>query len=434
MLSASEPGVAAEYHTKDEAGEALAVVVRLHPQGNILRWTLALRNRGELPVEVGDLSLPLPMHSSFDAKEPPTASVLKHSFISGHGSYLFWMRSNSVGPYLVMTPELNTHLEYWDHTPSRPRQAQGTAQTKEQRPTFRAYVHSAAVAETIQAAGGRWRQPHTSLTLAPGEEKLYGFQFAWTQDYTGVRDRLVEAGLIDVEIAPGMTVPSDLSVCVAIRSNDGIQRLEAEHPDQTTIEPMADRGGLKLYRVKFARLGENMLTVRQSGNRVTRLEFFATEPVETLLLKRAAFTKKHQVRDASRWYNGLLAEWAMDTHVQLSPDNYDRIKSWRVYEVTCDDPGLSKPAYLASKNAEFPDATEVQALDDYIEHFVWGGLQRTTSEKYSYGIYGILDWKQNRDSSDPGNKGKLHIWRPYDYSHIVVMYGACIRSPAIIRG
>ena len=39
-------------------------------------------------------------------------------------------------------------------------------------------------------------------------------------------------------------------------------------------------------------------------------------------------------------------------HVQLGPDNYDRIKSWRVSEVTCDDPGLSKPAYLASKNAE----------------------------------------------------------------------------------
>ena len=417
MMSPSGPGTAAEYRAKDEAGDAFTVVVRLQPQGNILRWTVAMRNLSTSPIEVGDLSLPLPMHSSFDAKEPPTASVLKHSFISGHGSYLFWMRSNSVGPYLVMTPEPGTHLEYWDHT----RRAQSAAQPHGHQESFRAYVHSAAVAETIQSAGGRWRQPHTALTLAPGEEKLYAFQFAWAPDYTAVRDRLVEAGLLDVDVAPGMTVPSDLSVCVAIRSNDGIQQLEAEHPDQTTIEPLPDRMGRKLYRVKFARLGENMLTVRQSGDRVTRLEFFATEPVETLLHKRAVFIAKHQVRDASKWYNGLLAEWAMDTHVQLGPD-YDRIKNWRVYEVTCDDPGLSKPAYLASKNAEFPDPAQVQALDDYIEHFVWGGLQRTTDEKYSYGIYGILDWKQNRESSDPGTKGKLHIWRPYDYSHIVVLY------------
>ena len=422
ILPLSGPGGAVEYRAKDEAGEALTIRVRLQPQGNILRWTLALRNSGSSTVEVGDLSLPLPMHSSFDAKEPPTASVLKHSFISGHGSYLFWMRSNSVGPYLVMTPEANTHFEYWDHLPGRAHQAQDTSQPQRQRSAFRAYIHSAAVAETIRAEGGRWRQPHTSLILAPGEEKVYAFQLAWAQDYAGVRNRLVEAGLIDVDIAPGMTVPSDLFACLAIRSNDDIQRLEAEHPNQTTIEPMPDRGGRKLYRIKFARLGENMLTVHQSGGRTTHLEFFATEPVETLLHKRAAFIAKHQVRDASKWYDYLLAEWAMDTHVQLSPDNYDRIKSWRVYEVTCDDPGLSKPAYLASKNADFPDSAQVQALDDYIEHFVWGGLQRTTSEKYSYGIYGILDWKQNRESPDPGPKGKLHIWRPYDYSHIVVMY------------
>lgn len=424
LLPVAGGGTGAEYHAKDAAGKALSVSVKLQPDGGVLRWTLALRNLSASPIDIGDLALPLPMHSSFDAKEPPTASVLKHSFISGHGSYLFWMRSNSVGPYLLMTPEPTTHLEYWDHSPSRPKQAQpaGQQQSPRQRPAYRAYIHSAAVAEAIQAAGGRWRQPHTKLTLAPGEEKVYGFQLAWAQDYSAVRDRLVNANLLDVDVAPGMTVPSDLSVCVAIRSKTGIQELLPEHPEQTTIEQIGERKGRQFYRVKFSRLGENMLTVRQPGDRLTRLEFFATEPVETLLHKRAAFITKHQVHDATKWYNGLLAEWAMDTHVQLGPDNYDRIKSWRVYEVTCDDPGLSKPAYLASKNAEFPDPAQVQALDDYIEHFVWGGLQRTTAEKYSYGIYGILDWKQNRDSPDPGPKGKLHIWRPYDYPHIVVMY------------
>ena len=380
LLPVSGGGTGAEYRVKDDAGEALAVRVKLQPDGGVLRWTLSLRNLGTSPIEVGDLALPLPMHSSFDAKEPPTASVLKHSFISGHGSYLFWMRSNSVGPYLVLTPGHATQLEYWDHSPAQPKQAQ------RQRPVFRAYIHSAAVAETIQAEGGRWRQPHTKLTLPPGEEKVYGLELAWAQDYSAVRDHLVNAGLLDVDVAPGMTVPSDLSVCVAIRSKTSILELLPEHPEQTTIKPIGERDGRKLYRVKFSRLGENMLTVRQPDDRLTRLEFFATEPVETLLHKRAAFITKHQVNDANKWYNGLLAEWAMDTRVQLGPDNYDRIKSWRVYEVTCDDPGLSKPAYLASKNAEFPDPAQVQALDDYIEHFVWGGLQRTTDEKYSYGI------------------------------------------------
>ena len=409
------------FHAQDDHGEALAVTVRFEPQGSILRWTIALRNMSSDPIEVGDLALPLPMHSSFNAKEPTTASVLKHSFISGHGSFLFWMRSNSVGPYLVMTPERDTHLEYWDHMPP----------AKGQRPVFRTYVHSIAVGEAVQAAGGRWRQPRTSVTLAsagkPGARCEYAFQLAWAQDYAGVRQRLLDAESIDVEIAPGMTVPSDLFTCISIRSRDPIESVIAEHAQQTTIERLARREGRRIYRVKFARLGENMLTVNHGSGRSTRLEFFSTEPLETLIHKRAAFIAKHQVRDSDKWYNGLPAEWNMDSEVQLGPDNYDRIKGWRIYEVTCDDPGLSKPAYLASKNAEFPDQAQVEALDYYIEHFVWGGLQRTTEESDSYGIYGIPDWKQNRDSSDPGNKGKRHIWRAYDYPHIIVMYFSMYR-------
>ena len=426
------------YHAQDDQGDALAVTVRFEPRNSVLRWSIALRNVSSGPIEIGDLALPLPMHSIAGGREPGAVSVLKHSFVSGHGSFLFWMRSNSVGPYLVMTPERDTHLEYWDHTPMRPRptqtpvpgqttaQAPNTVARVGQRPAFRAYVHSAAVGEAVQQAGGRWRQPRTSVTLAPagkaGAEREYAFQFAGAKDYAGVHQRLVDAGLIDVEVAPGMTVPSDLSTTVALRSRDRIESVVAEHPEQTTIESLGERNGRVFYRVKFSRLGENMLTVNQSGGRSTRLEFFAAEPLETLIHKRAAFITKNQIRDASKWYNGLLAEWAMDTHVQLSPDNYDRIKGWRIYEVTCDDPGLSKPAYLSSKNAEFPIPAEVEALDYYIEHFVWGGLQRTDKESYTYGIYGIPDWKQNRDSSDPGSKGKLHIWRCYDYPHIVVMY------------
>jgi len=406
------------YTMRDDSGKALTVTLGLKPQGRLLRWTIALRNTSSSPIEIGDLALPLPMHATFSPKGVKAIPVLKHSFISGHGSFLFWMRANSVGPYLVMTPERDTSLEYWDHL--RPRRGEKGQRSKF--PAFRAFVHSAAVGEEVKAAGGRWRQPHTSLTLAPGGERTYGFQFAGASDYEGVRQRLVDAGLLDVEIAPGMTVPSDLTTCIAVRSRVPIQSIVAEHPAHTTIEPLRERRGRKLYRVKFNRLGENLLTIHHGKGRQTRLEFFAAEPLETLIHKRAAFTTRHQIRDASKWYNGLLCEWNQETQVQLSPDNYDRIKGWRIYEVTCDDPGLSKPAYLASKNAEFPDQREVEALDYYVEHFVWGGLQRTTDEAHSYGIYGIPDWKTNRDSSDPGPKGKLHIWRCYDYPHIVVMY------------
>ena len=90
--------------------------------------------------------------------------------------------------------------------------------------------------------------------------------------------------------------------------------------------------------------------------------------------------------------------------------------------MSCDDPGLAKPAFLAAKNSRFPVQAEVEALDHYLGHFVWGGLQRRVDESSAYGIYGIPDWKTNRESSDPGPKGKLHLWRPYDYPHVILIY------------
>lgn len=380
-------------------------------EGADLVWRITLHNVSAVPVEIGDLMLPLPMNNIAGAAKDDGNAVLKHSFVSGHGSHLFWMRRNSVGPYLLLMPERDTQLEYWD-----------MAAAENHDDGYCVYIHAAAAAAESAAKGTRWRIPVTNLMLAPGERRSYALRFSLVADYAAARDAIAAAGGIDVEVVPGMTVPSDLFVTLALRSSDPIHGIDAEHPAATQIEPLGERAGRQLYRVRFGRLGENRLTIRHGDARLTHLEFFATEPLETLIAKRGAFIAAHQHRDPTKWYRGLLGEWNMQSQTLLGPDTYDQIKGWRIYEVTCDDPGLSKPAFLAAKNAEHPVQAEVTALDDYIEHFVWGGLQRSTAETYPYAIYGIPDWKQNRDSADAGTKGKLHIWRVYDYPHIILLY------------
>ena len=70
---------------------------------------------------------------------------------------------------------------------------------------------------------------------------------------------------------------------------------------------------------------------------------------------------------------------------------------------------------------------------DYLDRFVWGGLQQTEEEPYPYGIYGIPDWHVLRNSKEDGTRGKLHIWRIYDYPHIALtwynMYLTAVRYP-----
>jgi hypothetical protein len=419
--SADPTGSSATYRIGEPGSTLLSLTIAFAVRDDAIDWTIALQSEAGEPVEIGDLAIPLPITARVRSGPRSNITILKHSFISGHGSYLFWQRSNCVGPYLILTTAGDTPLEYWDVGPA----SDGRAGD------YRVYAHSTAAGAAAATHGGRWRQPHTSLTLASkgsvGDARRYGLTFRWAGDRDAVRDLLVASGLIDVHVAPGMTIPSDLTARFALRSTRQIDAVEAEFPTDTTLTSLGSRGDLHLYEARFARLGENLLTIRYAGGRHLYLEFFSTEPLETLVKKRAAFLAGCQHRDPAKWYDGLISEWNMESQVLLGPDNYDRITGWRIYEVSCDDPGLGKPAYLAAKNAEFPVQREVEALDYYIAHFVWGGLQRTTDEEYSYGLYGIPDWKQNRESADPGKKGRLHIWRPYDYPHVTLLYYSMYR-------
>ncbi len=389
-----------------QLGQELDVHSWFEPKGNQLLWHFRIHNRSQEAVEIGGLSTPLPMRTQFD--KSATSSVLKHSFISGAGSFAFWMRPDSVGPYLTMIPAKGVEPEYWNRGPNG---------------TFSIFIRSASEAPNIQAHNGTWRLPHTSKTLQPEQTVDYGYEFEWAKDYNGVRDLLANRGKLDVQVVPSMTVPSNLYAEVALRSSDPVRTVAPEYTDTTKIQAIGSKNGYRLYRIWFKHLGENRLTVLQKSGAKTYLEFFSTEPTETLIKKRAAFITRSQVQDSTKWYDGLLREWNMQSGGWLDPDHYDKIRGWRIYEVTCDDPGLAKPAFLASKNAEFPNQTEVTALDRYIEKFVWGGLQQTTSEPYPYAIYGIPDWKTLRNSKEKDKtRGVNHLWRCYDYPHIIVMY------------
>ena len=383
------------------------------PSGDALVWTIALHNPTDHPVEIGDLSVGLPMNRHYvgDKTETYTKRVIQHSSIAGDGSYIYWMRTNAEGPYLVMTPLVGTSLEYFQELPS----------TR----IYNAYIHSSASLADLKAKGGNWRLPATHLVLAPkgnaGDSKTYSFRFRWAPDYDGVREVLYQEKLFDVAVVPGMTVPTDLDAEFSLHTRNAGLKIDAEHPEKTQVTALGEHGkDIHVYKVHFSKLGENMLNVRYGDGQYLSLEFFVTEPIETLFKKRSAFIVSHeQHTDPTKWYNGLFSQWDMKNHILRSPDDLDGLQS---YAVACDDTELGKSAFIAGKNIVYPSQKEISAVEDYISKFVWGGLQETTKEKIPYAVYGIPNWKVNRESPDPGTKGQEHVWRIYDYPHVVAMY------------
>ena len=375
-------------------------------KGEILRMTVNIHNDSDKTVCVKDLALHFASDSDFSWGCNAAAKTIGHYWLASHNSHLLFERCDGRGPILMVLPDENTHLEYF-------------LKSLDNKGSLSAFIHSANARREAVNAGAHIHIPASELVLKSGDTTEYGFRVMWANDRADAREKLCKYGLLDIQVLPGMTVPEDTDAMIAIRGD--WQDLKLVLPTGCKLIDTKENGGYAIYTLHFSKLGENSIWLR-SGNRSANLEFFVTEPLDTLIEKRGAFIAAHQVKDESKWYDGLLCEWNNETSVQLGPDNYDKIGGWRIYEVTCDDPGLGKPAFLSSKLVEKPNKEEIAAMDRYVERFVWGGLQCTESEPYPYGIYGIPDWHVLRTSDDEDVKGKLHIWRIYDYPHIALTY------------
>ena len=381
-----------------------------------LLWTITLENAGTREAQIGDLAVPFNFAERTGARgDIYTKKLLRHAFVGGHGSFVYWQRSNGAGPYLVALPEGETKFEYFDSTGGLGAGAQGA---------FTPYVHAAAARSASQAAGGNWRLPVSTLKVAAGGKVSYAIRFRWVQDFAGVRNALYDGGKFDTAVVPGMVVPVDLHAMVSLRTRARITGIEPEHPSATTVgarQSVKGQPDTHVYPVKFAKLGENMLRVRHGDGQWTSLEFFVTEPLETVIKKRAAFlVSHHQHKDPSKWYVGAYGDWDQKNEILRGPEDRDGLSTWLTD--ANDDAGNARPAFIASKNVFFPDQKEIESLELYISKYLWGGMQMTDQEKIPYAIYGIPNFKANRSSPDPGRNGQAHVWRIYDYPHIVMLY------------
>ncbi|HWC01075.1 MAG TPA: DUF5695 domain-containing protein, partial [Bryobacteraceae bacterium] len=247
-----------------------------------LVWTLTLRNQTGEPLEIGDIGLPL-LFNTIYARDPKITyqeRVIRHSYIAGDNSFVFWTRANGAGPYLLMTPHSGTQLEFFE--PAIPgNHADSTDPVYYPRNAweglYTAYIHAAAEGRDYETSG-TWRQPLTSKVLAPagqpGSSITYAFDFHWASTYRDIRQKLYQDGLIDVTAAPGMVIPSDLPALLALHTREPIHSVTAEHPSETEITAVpAPQKDMHVYRIRFRRLGENEIAVSFGNHRRTLLEY-----------------------------------------------------------------------------------------------------------------------------------------------------------------
>ena len=76
--------------------DGLDISAFFHPEGKRVLFNIELSNNGGQSMEIMDLAIPFPMNSRFAWGQNASDRAIRHSFISGNNSYLFF---TSYGPF-----------------------------------------------------------------------------------------------------------------------------------------------------------------------------------------------------------------------------------------------------------------------------------------------------------------------------------------------
>lgn len=375
-------------------------------KGEEVDWEIDFFNRSHHPVKVTDMWFALPV-GALDESIQAHQNLNRHFSLNGNASFFYWTPLTGQGDILLMTMHKGTAIEY------------ATQDGKY-------YLHSM---NAVDRTNDSWRLPSTSKNVQPYEHYMTGFNFTLTGNHEEVKTKIYDKHGVVVKVASGMVVTPEFEVYCALQSKLPVAELVAEYPEEIQITSLGQKEGDKyIYKFRFSRLGENLITVHYGDDLICFLDFFVTEPLETLIKKRARFiVDKQQHRDSSKWYNGLYSLWDMEKSELLSPDHLGDLREEFMVGGS-DDPSNSKPVYVSEKNVIYPNKEEIASLEYYEENFVWGKLQRTDEEyPYPYGIYGSENWYQNRSGKyggyEDGGSGKGRMWRTFDYTtHFAIYY------------
>jgi hypothetical protein len=389
--------------------------------GAYLLWQIAIKNTSAQSVELGDVGLPLPFNEFWkqDNDVIYETRTVYHSFTGGDASYITVQRPSGVGPYLLMIPDAATgaHFEYMDnwvkseHPSSTWVAGGGTPAWNNGLDVF--YIHSNAIKKT-----NRGYLPNTSLMLAAGETKTYGFKFLKVNREADVKSALYREGLIDVTAVPGMVVASDMTAKFDLHTNQKIAAVTPQYPSETALSALGGTNDHNIYQVAFSHLGQNDVDVSYGNGLSTKLQFYVLERLEAALKRHADFIVNKTVANTGPLAK-VFDDWMLDTR---SVRGATGGSGWG------DDWGWTHGQFLAEKDAQTPVATEVKALDDYLDA-VWNNA-------IDHSTFVVQDWwcPSGTSAANPNN---CFYNRPYAYPHAFntyfSMYKIASRYPKLAR-
>lgn len=330
-------------------------------------WDLTLTNRSRATIEIGELAFPFALNNLFEGY-PGTDSglgemfkdrVYIHKYIGGSGSYLFAQRLNAEAPGLLIFPGDDSRWEFYNHVPA----SLNTPFRWEGIPVV--YIHSRAAIEREEWP--EWFNDHTALILEPGESRTYQTRFVPTERdrFDSVNPVLAACGKPAIRLLPGAVAPHDVGIALEV---SGTTPTRFYTDQEAELETDSDEdGGFCFVRPEAP--GLTTLSFEDTLGRETSAHLLFIEPIEQLIRARAKWIVDKQVHEApdTNLHHAILAT-DIHTGAQVTSTN-EYLNPFGI------ESSLSDALFLAEKNAIYPSAREIAALEQYVKDFLLDDLQ-----------------------------------------------------------
>ena len=397
----SDEGLCVEYPEilSDGVPIGLKVIMQFRLEKETLRWNVHLLNNSQRLLRVTELEIPLLMNQYFrkDDDFKYDRCVLRHTCIVGHSSYLYWEKSSGNAPLLLLASLgeggfLNLKKAE-NEEPFGPR------------PGYEGLVSACILSQESCIGGG---QEGLSLKLSPGEKADYEFAFCFLEKESQIDEALTAFSLTCLKAVPGMVGPIDGEFIVMTRPAE--TRIEiCEKQDQILDSQV--RKGWRITRLRFGDCGRRYVRVH-NGKNIATYCFFATEPVEDIIDRHAAFIAQNQLETDPQdpCYHGILM-WDMGNKRRINSSFNPYREDW--WRGGSDDPGLAAGLFLADKNVYRVREEEVRVLNAYVEDFI---LERLT-EQPGWRVHRMVPWYTMFEPW--AERGADDVWRAYNYVHVI---------------
>ncbi len=369
-------------------------------------WDVEITNHGKIAIEIGELGFPMALNNFYDGFGWSDEQLEKlwhsrlyvHKFIGGAASWLFAQRMTAETPGLLVFPGEGTRWEFFNHV----RSSLNTPHQWEGVPVV--YALSKATIEREQWPA--WMNEHTSLILEPGDRRVFQMRFVPTESdkVEGVHHTLVACGRPSIRLLPSAVAPIDVGIAVEITGTAPKRfMLSREAHIETDVD---EEGGFCF--VKPDEPGPLRLTFEDAAGRVSHTHLMFTEPIRSLITKRADWIVGHQVVDEP----GAPLHGAI---VLTNNNTGERVMNAEEYaESSGIECSLSDALFLAEKNTIYPSRDQIRVVDRYIEEFLLDDLQNPGD----YAVGSIL--------SETTSFG-AHFGRPLAYPDVFNLYFSMYR-------